>query len=69
MSKRSLKITTKAIVSKNIKGNNLKKKIKILNEHIAGKILEMDENLELENLKIPFNIWSVNGNYDFRRNF
>ena len=49
MSKRSLKITTKAIVSKNIKGNNLKEKIKILNEHIAEKILEMDENLELEN--------------------
>ena len=52
MSKRSLKITTKAIVSKNIKGNNLKKKIKILNEHIAGKILEMDENLELENYEV-----------------
>ena len=52
MSKRSLKITTKAIVSKNIKGNNLKKKIKILNEHIAEKILEMDENLELENYEV-----------------
>ena len=52
MSKRSLKITTKAIVSKNIKGNNLKKKIKILNEHIAEKILEMDANLELENYEV-----------------
>ena len=52
MSKRSLKITTKAIVSKNIKGNNLKKKIKILNEHIAEKILEMIENLELENYEV-----------------
>ena len=52
MSKRSLKITTKAIVSKNIKGNNLKKKMKILNEHIAEKILEMDENLELENYEV-----------------
>ena len=52
MSKRSLEITAKAIVSKDIKDNNLKKKIKVLNEHIAEKILEIDENLELEDHEV-----------------
>ena len=52
MSKRSLKITTEAIVSNNSKDRNLKKKIKVLNEQIAEKILELDENLEVENHEV-----------------
>ena len=52
MSKRSLEITTKAIITKDIKNSNLKKKIKVLNENITEKILEMDENLELENPEV-----------------
>ena len=38
MSKRSLKITTEAIVTND--STNLKKKIKVLNEQIAEKIIE-----------------------------
>ena len=52
MSKRSLEITTKAVVTKNVKDKNLKKKIKVLNEHIAEKVLELDKNLELENHEV-----------------
>ena len=52
MSKRSLKITTEAIVSNDNKDTNLKKKIKVLNEQIAEKILELDENLEVENHEV-----------------
>ena len=37
MSKRNLEIVTKATLSENIKSNNLKKKIEILNEDIAKK--------------------------------
>ena len=52
MSKRSLKITTEAIVSNDNKDRNLKKKIKVLNEQIAEKILELDENLEVEHHEV-----------------
>ena len=52
MSKRSLKITTEAIVSNDNKDRNVKKKIKVLNEQIAEKILELDESLEVENHKV-----------------
>ena len=50
MSKRSLKITTEAIVTND--STNLKKKIKVLNEQIAEKIIELDENLEMENEEV-----------------
>ena len=52
MSKRNLEIVTKATLSENIKSNNLKKKIKILNEDIAKKIFEIDEDLEFENHEV-----------------
>ena len=52
MSKRNLEIVTKATLSENIKSNNLKKKNKILNEDIAKKIFEIDENLEFENHEV-----------------
>ena len=48
MSKRSLKITTEAIITNENENKNLKKRIKVLNEQITDKILEFDENLEVE---------------------
>ena len=48
MSKRSLKITTEAIITNENENKNLKKRIKVLNEQITDKILEFDENLEVD---------------------
>lgn len=47
MSKRSLKITTEAIISDDNRDRNLKKKIKVLNEKITDKIIEFNDNLDL----------------------
>ena len=52
MSKRSLKITTEAIISNDNKDRNLKKKIKVLNEQITEKIIELDKNLEVDNHEV-----------------
>ena len=52
MTKRSLKITTEAIISNDNKDRNLKKKIKVLNEQITDKIIELDENLEVDNHEV-----------------
>ena len=46
MSKRSLKITTEAIISDHKDSSNLKKRIKVLNEEITEKIVGLDENLD-----------------------
>lgn len=47
MSKRSLKITTEAIISDDNRDRNLKKKIKVLNEKNTDKIIEFNDNLDL----------------------
>ena len=52
MSKRSLKITTEAIISNDNQDRNLKKKIKVLNEQITDKIIELDKNLEVDNHEV-----------------
>ena len=52
MSKRSLKITTEAIISNDNQDRNLKKKIKVLNEQITDKIIELDENLKVDNHEV-----------------
>ena len=52
MSKRSLKITTEAIITNENENRNLKKRIKVLNEQITDKILELDENLEVDNHEV-----------------
>ena len=52
MTKRSLKITTEAIISNDNKDRNLKKKIKVLNEQITEKIIELDKNLEVDNHEV-----------------
>ena len=52
MSKRSLKITTEAIITNENKNKNLKKRIKVLNEQITDNILEFDENLEVEEYEV-----------------
>ena len=52
MSKRTLKITTEAIISNDNKDRNLKKKFKVLNEQITEKIIELDENLEVDNHEV-----------------
>ena len=52
MSKRSLKIITEAIITNENENRNLKKRIKVLNEQITDKILELDENLEVDNHEV-----------------
>ena len=52
MPKRSLKITTEAIITNKNENKNLKKRIKVLNEQITDKILEFDENLEVDEYEV-----------------
>ena len=48
MSKRKLKITTEAIITQDDYSNNLKKKIKVLNDKIANDILNLEESIQVD---------------------
>ena len=52
MSKRKLKITTEAIITEEDYNENLKKKIKLLNDKFAKDILDLEENLNLDNHEV-----------------
>ena len=52
MSKRKLKITTEAIITGEDYNENLKKKVKLLNDKIANDILNLEENVNLDNHEV-----------------
>ena len=52
MSKRKLKITTEAIITEEDYNENLKKKIKLLNDKFAKDIVDLEENLHVDNHEV-----------------
>ena len=52
MSKRKLKVTTEAIITEEDYNENLKKKIKLLNDRFAKDIVDLEKNLNVDNHEV-----------------